>query len=382
MRKIIKQGISIILVLFLFVLYPLPVSAAQTSKEMAAALQNKYGIKISYVTNYTESEKQSLLEQIDSTFAHLGAAFVREVVSVYTKNGYSVTIKLERIMWGDKMGSFGVSKKNATLKLMTINGIDDSIIDLTEDIDTFAFVHEFGHMIHYAFDIKKGSSYVKKKWDACGSGVYATDYAASGFREDFAETFACVATGDYPQVGLLMDIERDSTGVLKKKVDCLNSLLGEFNNFTTIQQMYNFQGIGASCSNIRVSVNGKLTEVYPFNIKGNNYFKLRDLAMLLNGTEKQFDVSWDAENKAIKVTKGTAYTEVGGELANTAGGREKASQTLAKVYIDGNEVFPTAYNIKGNNYFKLRDIAKALDFRVDWDLFSLIIDTSAGYVDE
>jgi len=377
MKKIIKKGISLILALFLLVLYPLPVSAAQTSREMAAALQNKYGMKITFVTSHTESEKQSLLMQVDSVFSHVGTAFVKEVVSVYTKNGYTATLKLERIMWQEEMGSFGVSKKNATLKMLTVDGFDDS----TEELYSYTLVHEFGHMVHYAFDIKKGSSYVKKKWDACGTGVYATDYAASSFREDFAETFACIATGDYSQAGLLEAIDADSTGVLKKKVDCLNLLLGEFKNFTTIQQMYDFQGIGTSCANTRVSVNGRITEVYLYNIKGNNYIKLRDLAMLLNGTEKQFDVSWNAENKAIAIISGTSYTKVGGELANSTEYKEKATPTVAKVYIDDIEIFPTAYNIKGNNYFKIRDIAKALDFKVEWDFF-LIIDTSAGYVDE
>jgi len=297
MKKTIRKGISLVLVLLLLVLSPLPVNAAQTSKELASELQSKYGMKISFVSDYTESEKQSLLKQIDSVFAHVGTAFVREVVSVYTKNGYTATLKVEKIMWSDQMGQFGVSKKNATLKIMTFRSADLS----KEELDPYSLVHEFGHMIHYAFDIKKGSSYVKKKWDTCGTGAYVSDYAASGFREDFAETFACIATNDFLQAELLQAIDEDSTGVLKKKVDCLNSLLGEFNNFTTIQQMYNFQGIGASCSNIRVSVNGKITEVNLYNIKGFNYFKIRDLAMLLNGTEKQFDVSWDSGKQAIMI---------------------------------------------------------------------------------
>jgi len=41
-------------------------------------------------------------------------------VSLYEKNGYNITLRIEKIMWGDQMGSFGVSKKNGTLKIMTI----------------------------------------------------------------------------------------------------------------------------------------------------------------------------------------------------------------------------------------------------------------------
>ncbi len=51
-----------------------------------------------------------------------------------------------------------------------------------------------------------------------------------------------------------------------------------------------------------------------YNIDGNNYFKLRDLAKVLSGTEKQFDVTWDSTYKAINLVSGSAYTVVDGEL--------------------------------------------------------------------
>jgi len=57
MKKTIRKGISLVLVLLLLVLSPLPVNAAQTSKELASELQSKYGMKISFVSDYTESEK-------------------------------------------------------------------------------------------------------------------------------------------------------------------------------------------------------------------------------------------------------------------------------------------------------------------------------------
>lgn len=37
------------------------------------------------------------------------------------------------------------------------------------------------------------------------------------------------------------------------------------------------------------------------------------------------------------------------------------------VYVDGNRVYPTGYNIADNNYFKLRDIGKLVGFGVDYD---------------
>lgn len=37
-----------------------------------------------------------------------------------------------------------------------------------------------------------------------------------------------------------------------------------------------------------------------------------------------------------------------------------------EIYVDGVRVYPTGYNIGGNNYFKLRDIGKLVGFGVDW----------------
>ncbi len=171
--------------------------------------------------------------------------------------------------------------------------------------------------------------------------------------------------------------------MLKNKVDCLDTLLGEnFKNFTTIRKMYRYEGTGAVCSKTHVSVNGNTTDIILCKIRGNNYIKLRDLAMLLRGTEKQFEVTWDSASKSIAIIPGEAYTEVGGELANDLDSYEKAMPANARIFIGDNEVFPTAYNINGNNYFKLRDIAKELDFGVDWKNWTVVIDTTTGYVDE
>ena len=43
-----------------------------------------------------------------------------------------------------------------------------------------------------------------------------------------------------------------------------------------------------------------------------------------------------------------------------------------------------AYNIGGNNYFKLRDIGQAMNFGVDWDSTkrTIAIDTSKAYTPE
>jgi uncharacterized repeat protein (TIGR02543 family) len=134
----------------------------------------------------------------------------------------------------------------------------------------------------------------------------------------------------------------------------------------------------------KVLVNGKAVEFDAYNINNNNYFKLRDLAQAVTNTEKNFEVTWDGKNNAINLISNKPYTAVGGELTKGDGKAKAATLSTAKIYKDSKEVSLTAYTINGNNYFKLRDIAKAFDIGVTWDgtTNTVGIDTSIGYVEE
>ena len=133
-----------------------------------------------------------------------------------------------------------------------------------------------------------------------------------------------------------------------------------------------------------VLVNGVPVAFDAYNINDNNYFKLRDLAYVLTDTEKCFEVDWDGEKQAISLTSGQAYTVVGGEMEGKGSGVKTPVPSNARVYLDGDEILLTAYNIDGNNYFKLRDIGGVFDFGVDWDgaAQTIAIDTSKGYTPE
>ena len=131
-----------------------------------------------------------------------------------------------------------------------------------------------------------------------------------------------------------------------------------------------------------VLVNGSVVAFEAYNINDNNYFKLRDLAKALSGTGKQFEIGWDEANNAISLTSGTAYTPKGDELTSSGNkGSQPAELSSSSVYLDGSKISLTAYNIGGYNYFKLRDVAGALNFGVGWDgaTSTITIDTSIGY---
>jgi|GEM_PF-5285478 len=142
--------------------------------------------------------------------------------------------------------------------------------------------------------------------------------------------------------------------------------------------------VAAIPTSATVLVNGTLVAFDAYNIGGNNYFKLRDLAFALNGSGKQFEVVWDGAANAIRLTSGQPYTVVGGEMTGKGEGEKMTKRTNSKVLLNGSEVKFTAYNIEDNNYFKLRDVGAALDFGVDWNntTKTIAIDTSKGYTPE
>ena len=141
----------------------------------------------------------------------------------------------------------------------------------------------------------------------------------------------------------------------------------------------------------KVYVNGKEVAFEAYNINGNNYFKLRDIALTLRGTEKQFEVVWDPTikvdigeksfNGAIVMTPKKPYTTVGGEMKKGNGEAKQANLTTSPILMNNRLVELTAYNIAGNNFFKLRDLGNTFDFNVSWDsnLKAIVINTAESY---
>jgi len=133
-----------------------------------------------------------------------------------------------------------------------------------------------------------------------------------------------------------------------------------------------------------VIINGNVVAFDAYNVGGNNYFKLRDLAYVLNDTNKCFSVDWYEDSNAIFLTSGQKYTAIGGEMSEKGMETKTPLGSSSNILLNGEEAGFAAYNIDGNNYFKLRDIGQALDFYVGWDgaQNTIMIDTSKGYVAE
>ena len=131
-----------------------------------------------------------------------------------------------------------------------------------------------------------------------------------------------------------------------------------------------------SSANLRL--NGVDMPLDAYLIKGNHYFRLRDIASLLSGTSSKFDVAWNGEKKFVSISSGMIYADTGDPLPAINGAPRQHIPATARFFIDSVEYAPDVYSIEGNNYFKLRDLAALIGFEVDWDepTRTIIITTS------
>ncbi|MBQ6808062.1 MAG: cadherin-like beta sandwich domain-containing protein, partial [Firmicutes bacterium] len=130
----------------------------------------------------------------------------------------------------------------------------------------------------------------------------------------------------------------------------------------------------------KLTIDSKSVQLNAYNINGNNFVKLRDIAYLLNGSAKQFQVSFVSSSNSIHITAGTAYTSNGQENVALASPK-RAVASSQSVYLNSAQVAPMAYNIDGNNYLMLRDLALLLDFGMSYDANSgtVAISTTGSY---
>ncbi len=109
-------------------------------------------------------------------------------------------------------------------------------------------------------------------------------------------------------------------------------------------------------------VDGKSVSLWGYEIGGGVWFKLRDLAMAVNGTGKQFEVSWDGTKNAVSLTAGAAYTPVGGELAKPDDTPTAAYLPRTSFYLDGTMIPMRSYVVNGVHYVSFSDLAADIRF--------------------
>lgn len=188
-----------------------------------------------------------------------------------------------------------------------------------------------------------------------------------------AHTPACLAGGTVKLSGGLTRLtggvpKSASTGGTYLDADAAEGLSGEG---SFLPQTGGFHQIAPSSQ--QVLLNGQPAALDAYNLDGSNFFKLRDLAAALDS----FSVDYDSELKAMLLRRGQCYTPVGGEGQRGADQSASAVPNEWRLYVDGALTPCQVYNIGGSNYFKLRDLAAALGFGVDYDAETRTISISA-----
>lgn len=130
--------------------------------------------------------------------------------------------------------------------------------------------------------------------------------------------------------------------------------------------MEEYFDLPAKFSRPKLSLNGKTLNLESYNINGNNYFKLREIAKLLRNTDKKFDIDFIKEKNTIEIKLAQRYKSSNSE-SKKDGFHKKTSKSTHKITINKKPKKSKSYLIDSSNYFKLRDLADIVGFDVDWD---------------
>ena len=121
----------------------------------------------------------------------------------------------------------------------------------------------------------------------------------------------------------------------------------------------------ATPNTVAISIADKTADMRAYSIDNTNYFSLRDIASLLNDTEKQFDIQYDKATKTVILTTQKPYALANTDYTNSNNMSQKeVTSTAITINVDGQNVALVSYNINNINYFSINDLAKALNINV------------------
>ncbi|MHC1721698.1 MAG: cadherin-like beta sandwich domain-containing protein [Aminipila sp.] len=130
----------------------------------------------------------------------------------------------------------------------------------------------------------------------------------------------------------------------------------------------------------KLNLNGVMKQLNAYNISGSNFVKLRDIASILSGSNKQFSIGYNETTNAIALLSGGYYTSNGQENKALKPSKD-IMISIQTVTLDNQATTMTAYNIDGNNYVMLRDLALLLNFGLAYNSATdtIQITTSTNY---
>jgi len=201
-----------------------------------------------------------------------------------------------------------------------------------------------------------------------------------GFKTGYTDPAGYCFTGTAKQGGRrLISVTMGST--LSSRYPDTRALLNY--GFTVADQVIAdyYSRYYARPSTANLILDGVSMPLYAYMLNGSHYFRLRDLAYLLNGTVKQFQVDWNGEDNSISLTGGIPYTADGSELSFPVEGARPYHLSPTALFFDGVEYEFEIYRIDNYSYFKLRDLVDPMGFGVEWisETRTVVINTNFEY---
>lgn len=135
--------------------------------------------------------------------------------------------------------------------------------------------------------------------------------------------------------------------------------------------------LSATKSKANLTVNGKKYDILGYSIENSNYYKIRDIAMLVRTTPARFAVDWDQNLNAISLSTGIKYTPIGSELTDDTSTTLSISKTIAPIYVDGEKTNVVTYTINDSTYIKIRDLGDMVGFLVGWNSETQTVEITA-----
>ena len=78
-------------------------------------------------------------------------------------------------------------------------------------------------------------------------------------------------------------------------------------------------------------------------------------------------MNFNADTKSMYSVKGSTYNAVGGEMLTGSDKSLSCTPSRWVLYVNDKLIACKVYNIGGNNFFKLRDMASAFGIAVSYD---------------
>lgn len=263
-------------------------------------------------------------------------------------------------------GSYQIDKARSSADLNSLSLMYEMIDVLPEPI----YINGHPHSVQY-IDIgtKKGLEWYGSLKTFVGSGTYEgpdteyyfdktdityVDTGTTSGNASFNDLAAAILSGNDPMSDPVPKEFYRLSAVKKGTADPIQTWY-----FKVMPYEY------AAPSTVKASVFGSGETFRVYNIKGYNYFKIRDLAAAFKGTRYAFDVGWD--NLGVNILMGEQSKDA---ISTESLGTDfvHAVHSNGGILTKGDDVVSVeCFMINGSNYYKIRDLAAFLGFTVTYD---------------